>query len=85
MFTRNMCSIDCNCVSNNTYKNNVCMKSSAPEKLYIAINELTEDGRTFVLDHRVDYPICTEYTRTDVFLMKAKKWFEKSEGIDICQ
>jgi hypothetical protein len=43
----------------------------APEKLYIALNELTEDGHTFVLDHRVDYPICTEYTRTDAFIEKA--------------
>jgi len=47
------------------------MKSNAPEKLYIAINELTEDGCTFVLDHRVDYPTCTEYTRTDAFIEKA--------------
>ena len=46
----------------------------APEKIYIAFNELTEDGRTFVLDHRVDYPICTEYTRTDAFVEKLEKW-----------
>jgi hypothetical protein len=52
------------------------MKANAPEKLYIAINELTEDGRTFVLDHHVNYPICTEYTRTDAFIEKARKWFE---------
>ena len=45
--------------------------NEAPEKLYIALNELTEDGCTFVLDHRVDYPICTEYTRTDAFIQKA--------------
>ena len=42
--------------------------NEAPEKLYIALNELTEDGRTFVLDHRIDYPICTQYTRTDAFI-----------------
>lgn len=59
------------------------MKANAPEKLYIALNELTEDGRTFILDHHVDYPICTEYTRTDVFIEKAKKWFEmQNEGVD---
>ncbi len=45
--------------------------NEAPEKLYIALSELTEDGHTSVLDHRVDYPICTEYTRTDVFIEKA--------------
>lgn len=45
--------------------------NEAPEKLYIAINELTEDGRTFVLDHRVDYPTCTEYTLADAFIEKA--------------
>lgn len=49
-------------------------KKKKPEKLYIALNELTEDGRTFVLDHRVDYPICTEYIRTDAFIEKATKF-----------
>lgn len=81
-----MYSIDCNCISNNTHKNNIDMKANEePVKLYIAINELTEDGRTFVLDHRVDYPICTEYIRTDAFMMKARKWFEKQNewiGLD---
>ena len=48
----------------------------APEKLYIALNELTEDGRTFVLDHRVDYPICTEYTRTDTIIEKVCEGIE---------
>lgn len=50
----------------------------APEKLYIALNELDEDERTFVLEHRVDYPICTEYTRTDAFIEKAKEAFCKA-------
>ena len=50
--------------------------NEAPEKLYIALNELTEDGRTFVLDHRVDYPICTEYTRTDAFIEKVCEGIE---------
>lgn len=49
--------------------------NEAPEKLYIALNELTEDERTFVLDHRVDYPICTEYIHTDAFIEKAIKFF----------
>ena len=52
--------------------------NEAPEKLYIAINELTKDGRTFVLDHRVNYPICTEYTRTDAFIEKAAKWLDET-------
>lgn len=56
----------------------------APEKLYIALNELDEDERTFVLEHRVDYPICTEYTRTDAFIEKASEWFKiRYEWIDI--
>ena len=46
------------------------MEANAPEKLYIALSELTEDGRTFVLDHRVDYPICTEYINKDAFIEK---------------
>ena len=50
--------------------------SEAPERLYIALNELTEDGHTFVLDHRVDYPICTEYTRTDAFIKKVVNFLE---------
>ena len=50
--------------------------NEAPEKLYIALNELTEDGCTFVLDHRVDYPICTEYTHTNAFIEKAWDWIE---------
>ena len=54
------------------YEGGLVMKANeASEKLYIALNELTEDERTFVLDHRVDYPICTEYTRTDAFIKKA--------------
>ena len=52
--------------------------NEAPEKLYIALNEFTEDGRTFVLDHRTDYPICTEYTRTDAFIEKAWEWIENN-------
>jgi hypothetical protein len=50
--------------------------NEAPEKLYIALNELTEDERTFVLDHRVDYPICTEYTRTNAVIEKVCEGIE---------
>ncbi len=50
----------------------------APEKLYIALDELTEDDRTFVLDHDVDYPICTEYVRTDAFIDKACEWIKEN-------
>ena len=52
--------------------------NEAPKKLYIALNELTEDGRTFVLDHRVDYPTCTEYVRTDAVIEKAVKWISNN-------
>ena len=61
------------------------MKANAPEKLYIALNELTEDGRTFVLDHRVDYPFCTEYTRTDAFIEKAVQFFEENIKEEDCK
>lgn len=52
--------------------------NKAPEKLYIALNEFTEDGRTFVLGHRTDYPICTEYIRSDAFIKKACEWLSKN-------
>lgn len=52
--------------------------NEAPEKIYVALNELTEDGRIYVLDHRVDYPICTEYIHTDAFIEKAKEAFCKA-------
>ena len=55
--------------------------NEAPEKLYIALSELTEDGRTFVLVHRVDYPICTEYTRTDAFIEKASTWINEHTSL----
>ncbi len=50
--------------------------NEVPEKLYIALNELDEDERTFVLEHRVDYPICTEYTHTDALIEKALKFLD---------
>lgn len=54
--------------------------NEAPKKLYIALNELTEDGRTFVLDHRVDYPTCTEYVRTDAVIEWIKEmWSETND------
>ena len=56
--------------------------NEAPEKLYIALSELTEDGRTFVLNHRVDYPICIEYTRTDAFIEKACAWIKENNYWD---
>jgi len=54
--------------------------NEAPEKIYVALNEIDEDERTFVLDHRTDYPICTEYTRTDAFIEKACVWLNKNTG-----
>ena len=52
--------------------------NGAPEKLYIALSEFTEDGRTFVLDHHTDYPICTEYIRADAFIDKASEFIEQN-------
>lgn len=57
------------------------MKTNAPDKIYIALDEFTEDERTFVLDHRVDYPICTEYTRTDAFIEKACEWINEHTSL----
>ena len=57
------------------------MKANELEKIYVALDEIDEGGRTFVLDHRIDYPICTEYTRTDAFIEKACSWLRThSEG-----
>jgi hypothetical protein len=53
--------------------------SEAPERLYIALDTFTEDGRTVVLDHCVDYPICTEYTCTDAFIEKACEWLKEQD------
>ena len=47
--------------------------SEAPEKIYIALDEIDD----LALDHRFDYPICTEYTRTDVFIEKAEGWLRE--------
>ena len=46
----------------------------APEKIYVALDKIDESECTFVLDHRIDYPICTEYIRTDAFIKNVEKW-----------
>lgn len=68
MFTCNMCSIDCNCVFNNPYKNNIDMKANAPEKLYLS--------KTIYSTYLYQVPdpddeTAVEYTRTDAFIEKA--------------
>ena len=82
MFTCNMCSIDCNCVSNNPYKNNIDMKANAnemPEKIYLN-PLLMEDGESIVrrctFERQRDNDI--EYTRTDAIIEKACVWIKEN-------
>lgn len=49
------------------------MKAKAPEKIYVALDEIDD----LVLDHRFDYPICIEYIRTDAFIGKVCSGIEK--------
>ena len=74
-----MCSIDSNCVFNNPYKNNVDMKANeAPERIWINPSEDLQK-----LSGHIDVN-SVEYTRTDAFIEKAKKWFEKyNEWFDL--
>jgi len=70
------------------------MKVNAPEKIYLQVcgdckdNECDnckfedlEDNVTWCKDKIFDKDI--QYTRTDAFIEKAKKWFEiQNEGVD---
>ena len=83
MLTCNMCSIDCNCVSNNTYKNNVCMKASAPKKIYLE-REYPDNG---VLPNGLNYipkPTDIEYIRTDAFIEKAVEFLKGWDAYRVC-
>jgi len=48
--------------------------NEAPEKIYIACDVITEEGRAFILEKPVSYLKSVEYTRTDAFIEKACKW-----------
>lgn len=78
MFTCNMCSIDCNCVSNNPYKNNIYMKANeAPEKIYLLHDDRYVDDLSIIW---FEAPYATgsiEYTRTDAFIEKSKEFLYK--------
>ena len=50
----------------------------APEKIYVDSKAIGDNISTTVRTKRQDYPTCTEYTRTDAFIEKAKKWLEKN-------
>lgn len=68
-----MCSIDCNCVSNNPYKNNIDMKANAPERLYLS--------KTIYSTYLYQVPdpddeTAVEYTSTDAFIEKAVGWLK---------
>ena len=47
------------------------MKANAPEKIYIACDVVTEEGRDFILERPVNYLKSVEYARTDAFVEKA--------------
>lgn len=51
--------------------------NEAPEKIYISLDEIDD----LALVHRFDYPICIEYTRTDVFIEKAISWLKEQDEI----
>lgn len=53
------------------------MKENAPEKIYIACDVVTEEGRDFILEHPVSYLKTVEYIRTDAFIEKACEWIKK--------
>ena len=46
--------------------------NEAPEKIYISTN--SQDGTYYISNQ---YKMLIEYTRTDAFVEKARKWFEK--------
>lgn len=48
------------------------MKANTPENIYISTN--SQDGTYYISNQ---YKRLIEYTRTDAFIEKAKKWFEK--------
>ena len=77
-----MCSIDCNCVSNNPYKNNIDMKANAPERLYLS--------KTIYSTYLYQVPdpddeTAIEYTRTDAFIKKACDFFEENIEEEDCK
>ena len=45
--------------------------NEAPEKVYIACDVITEEGRAFISEHPVSYLRSVEYTRTGAFIEKA--------------
>ena len=69
MLIGNMCSIDSNCIFNNSHKNNNNMKANAPEKIWINQSDLPK------LSGYIDRN-SIEYTRTDAFIEKAAEWLE---------
>ena len=71
-----MCSIDSNCIFNNSYKNNVDMKANEePEKIYCIP---TEGGCYYITTIKPEPPFAegVEYTRTDAFIEKVVKYLK---------
>lgn len=66
-----MCSIDCNCVSNNPYKNNIDMKANAPERIWI--DPTTDLSK---LNGYIDKD-SVEYIRKNAFIEKACEYIEE--------
>jgi len=80
MFTCNMRSIDCNCVSNNPYKNNIDTRANeAPKKLYFGESD---KGVLDIYSNREPNDEI-EYTRIDAFIEKAERYIRSvADGLD---
>lgn len=50
--------------------------NEAPDRLYISLIPSILGGQKYTTVDK-DFPNAVEYTRTDAFIEKAKKWFEK--------
>ena len=77
-----MCSIDTNCIFNNSYKNNFDMKANEePEKIYCIP---TEGGCYYITTIKPEPPFAegVEYIRTDAFIKKALRWMISQGGVN---
>lgn len=74
-----MCSIDFDCVSSNSYKNNFNMKANeAPEKIILSADRDTQIIYDEWVTKDLTDNIKIEYTRTNAFIEKAKEAFCKA-------
>jgi hypothetical protein len=52
------------------------MKANVPERIYISLIPSISGGHVYATVNK-DFPNAVEYTSTDAFIEKAKKWFEE--------